>query len=306
MISRMLVPLDGSRRSERALPYAAQMALATGGELILVHDETVGLGPEDGPPTDETIRRLAELDAMLVRQGIPTRLRVVHGSAADAILRAADEERADLIVMSTHGRGGLSRWLYGSVADAVLHYASRPVLLVTAGCERTWAANRRFRMLVPLDGSPLAETALDVAGEVADARKAELIVLRVVEPADGFAALGTSYLPAASQGVLDEARLYLDGISTSPGMAGRIATARVEAGDPAAKIASVAQEEDVDLIVMATHGAGGLRRLTMGSIATAVLHRASTPLLLVPPSAARRAPSGAASEEAGEKQVVVM
>lgn len=306
MISRILVPLDGSRRSERALPYATQMAQLTGGTLILVHDETVGLRNESEPPTAEPVSRLTELVRMLVQLHVPARMRIVHGSAADAILRAANEEDADLIVMSTHGRGGLGRWLYGSVADTVLRDANRPVLLVTAACERTWATDRPFRMLVPLDGSPLAETALDVAGGLADALKTELLLLRVVEPADGFAALGTAYLPTASPGVLDEATIYLDGISTSPSMAGRAVTGRVETGDPAAKIAAVARYEEIDLVVMATHASGGLARLTMGSVASAILHVASVPLLLVPPGMARRSSPGTARATTGKRPMMVV
>jgi nucleotide-binding universal stress UspA family protein len=213
--------------------------------------------------------------------GLAVRIRVDYGPAAPSILRAADEERTDVIVMSTHGRGGLGRWLYGSVADEVLRHAAVPIVLISATCERAWSVEGPFRLLVPLDGSPLAEAALGPAGEVADALGAELVLLRVVEPADGFAALGTTYLPAKSQGVLDEAQRYLDDISTSPSMAGRTTTRLVVAGDPAAKIAAVARDEKVDLIMMSTHGFGGLTRLTMGSVATSVLQRADTPMLLV-------------------------
>lgn len=281
MFARILVPLDGSRRSERALPYAAGLAKAFGGELVLVHDETIGLGGDDTPAAADTMGRIKDLVSTLEELGLQVRLRVAYGPAAQAILRAADEEHADVIVMSTHGRGGLGRWLYGSVADDVLRHATLPTVLISAACDRSWSIEGPFRLLVPLDGSPLAEAALGPAGEVADALGAELVLLRVVEPADGFAALETAYLPAQSQGVLDEAQGYLDGISTSPSMAGRTTTRLVAAGDPAAKITAVARDENVDLIVMSMHGSGGLARLMMGSVATSVLQRAATPLLLV-------------------------
>jgi nucleotide-binding universal stress UspA family protein len=218
-------------------------------------------------------------------------MRVVYGPAAEAILRAADDEHADVIVMSTHGRGDLGRWLYGSVADDVLRHTTLPIVLISAACERSWSIEGPFRLLVPLDGSPLAEAALGPAGEVADALGAALVLLRVVEPADGFAALETTYLPAQSQGVLDEAQEYLDGIPTSLSMAGRATTRLIAAGDPAAKIAAVARDENVDLIVMSTHGAGGLARLTMGSVAASVLHRAATPMLLLRSIDAHRSPA---------------
>jgi nucleotide-binding universal stress UspA family protein len=242
----------------------------------------------------DTDARLSELVGALTKTGRQVRLRMVHGAAADAILRAADEEHADLIVMSTHGRGGMGRLFYGSVADQVLRHTTRPIVLISATCTRSWAVDGRFRLLVPLDGSASAEAALGVAEQTADALEAEVVLLRVVEPADGFAALDTSYLPARSQRVLDEARTYLDGIVTRLSRPGRIIATRVEAGDPATKIASVARDADVDLIVMATHGSGGLVRFTMGSVATATLHRANTPMLLVRAALPRSATGGVA------------
>src|SRR5688572_12529416 len=233
MFARILVPLDGSRRSERALPYAAGLAKASGGELVLIHDETVGLRGDDAPASADTLGRITDLVRSLQEMELRVGMRVVYGPAAEAILRAADDEHAHVIVMSTHGRGGLGRWLYGSVADDVLRHTTLPIVLISAACERSWSIEGPFRLLVPLDGSPLAEAALGPAEEVADALGAALVLLRVVEPADGFAALETTHLPAQSQGVLDEAQGYLDGISTSPSMAGRATTRLIAAGDPA-------------------------------------------------------------------------
>jgi nucleotide-binding universal stress UspA family protein len=306
MFTRILVPLDGSRRSERALPYAAGLAKTFGGELVLLHDETIGLRGDDTPAAADTVGRIKDLVRSLEEMGLRVRMRVDYGPAAEAIRRAAGEEHADVIAMSTHGRGGLGRWLYGSVADDVLRHTTLPIVLISAACERSWSIEGPFRLLVPLDGSQLAEAVLGPAGEVADALGAELVLLRVVEPADGFAALGLSYLPAKSQAVLDEAQGYLDGISTSPSMAGRTTTRLVAAGDPAAKIAAVARDEDVDLVVMATHGSGGLTRLTMGSVATSVLHRSATPLLLVRSLAARRAAAGDAREASPSPRTVTV
>jgi nucleotide-binding universal stress UspA family protein len=282
------------------------LATACQSELILVHDLTPGQPATDAPPFPEKDTRLAGLISELQGLGLDVRLRVAYGTAADAILRAADEEQADLIVMATHGRGELGRWLHGSVADAVLRHTIRPIVLISAACERTWSKESRFRLLVPLDGSAVAESALDVAGQLADALGAEVILLRVVEPADGFAALATSYLPARSQAVLDEARTYLGGITTRPDMAELSVSTRVEAGDPATRIAAVARDEDVSLIVMATHGSGGLVRLTMGSVATATLQQSSVPLLVVRSAAPRRAAGQQSSEPSSSPHTVTV
>ena len=298
MFTRILVPLDGSRRSERALPYAAGLAKVFGSELALIHDETIGLRDDDVPASADTLGRITDLVQALQNMGLRVWSGVVHGPAAEAILRAADDAHADLIVMSTHGRSGLGRWLYGSVADEVLRHTTLPIVLITAACERRRRIEGPFRLLVPLDGSPLAEAALGLAREVGDALNAELMLLRVVEPADGFATLGTSYLPAQSQGELDDAQAYLDDVSASSGMPGRRTARRIAAGDPAARIAAVARDEDFDLIVMSTHASGGLARLTMGSVATSVLHRAATPTLLLRSAVAHRSVAGAGDESA--------
>jgi nucleotide-binding universal stress UspA family protein len=282
------------------------MAKVFGSELALIHDETIGLRGDDVPASADTAGRIMDLVQALQNMGLGVWRGVVQGPAAKAILRAADDAHADLIVMSTHGRGGLGRWLYGSVADEVLRHTTLPIVLISAACERRWRIEGPFRLLVPLDGSPLAEAALGLAGEVADALAAELALLRVVEPADGFAALGTSYLPAHSQRELDEAQSYLDTISANPGLVGRTITQHIAAGDPAARIAAVARDEDVDLIVMATHGSGGLTRLTLGSVATSVLHRAATPMLLLRSAAAHRPAAGGSAESSTSPRMVTV
>ena len=175
MFAMILLPLDGSRRSERALPYAAGLAKVFGSELALVHDETIGLRGDDVPASADTLGRIAELVEALQNLGLRVWRGVIRGPAAEAILRVADDAHADLIVMSTHGRSGLGRWLYGSVADEVLRHTILPIVLISAACERRWKIEGPFRLLVPLDGSELAESALGLAGEVADALHAELV-----------------------------------------------------------------------------------------------------------------------------------
>src|SRR5215471_10060685 len=150
MFARILVRLDGSRRSERALPYAAGLANVFGSELALIHDETVGLPGDDVPAAADTVSRMTDLVEALQNLGLRVWKGVVHGPPAEAILRAADDARADLIVMSTHGRSGLGRWLYGSVADEVFRHTTLPIVLISAACERRWRIEGPFQLLVPL------------------------------------------------------------------------------------------------------------------------------------------------------------
>ena len=125
MFARILLPLDGSRRSERALPYAAALAKVFGSELALIHDETIGLRGDDVPASADTLGRIMGPRRSAAESGAP-RLEWCRlaSPAAQAILRAADDAQADLIVMSTHGRGGLGG---GSTAALPTRsFATRP------------------------------------------------------------------------------------------------------------------------------------------------------------------------------------
>jgi len=287
MIANVLIPLDGSALAERALPYAAGLAGAAKARLRLLH-----VIPPTPPPFHPRAEGniTARLD-LLARQ---LRARDVQATAstltsyapADAILAAASDPPADLIVMSTHGRGGIGRWLYGSVADRILRRSDVPVLLVPAASNHPWPHDRRPKILVPLDGSDLSETALGPARMLSYTLGADLILLRVVEPQAVPMWNVESVAMAAWRATADEldaARQYLDGVAGAPGSAALSVDALVDEGDPAAVIAATTQREGVDLIVMATHGRTGLPRLTMGSVATTTVQRAHVPLLLIRP-----------------------
>lgn len=142
MIKKILVPLDGSKLAEKALPYAEALAEKLGAELIL----TWVLHPlivmsDYGASSYETIISLEKNEATqyltttqieLQKRHLPVRINILEGQAADAIIELACQERVGLIVMSTHGRSGLSRWVHGSVATKVLQHAPCPVFLVRA------------------------------------------------------------------------------------------------------------------------------------------------------------------------------
>jgi nucleotide-binding universal stress UspA family protein len=293
-MTTVLVPLDGSALAERALPYAVALASAAGGKLLLVRAMLPYVYLEDGHTRvlHRHPRAEAELAAAAedVRaQGVAVEQHVLDGGqAADAIPAAVARLGADLVVMSTHGRGGLGRFLYGSVADAVLRTVTVPVLLVPAACERSWPAQGRLRALVPLDGSDLAGRALAAVRDLARAVPMEAVLARVVPrgPLEG-AGLGVPPvhgmpLPrdpredvAAARAELDDEAARLEGAVDVGGV-------RVEVGPPAPTIAALAREESADLIVMSTHGRGGLTRMVMGSVTTGLLHRADVPLLVVP------------------------
>jgi nucleotide-binding universal stress UspA family protein len=298
MLKTILVPLDGSRLAEQAIPYASRLARSTGARLVLAQATLT----EPLPGQAELVARAAatrraeiELDVLVNRlrqEGLAVEARVYCEDAATAILDAATQEAADLIVMSTHGRSGLGRWIYGSVADRVLRTALIPVLLVPAACSGEWTTARPLRILVPLDQSPLAEEALGPASELAQALGAELLLLQVLEYPLPAVADGATYLPPLDQDAdLAAARQYLEDLAVALRADGQtvttlaVAAAPSPVGQAVATIAAVAHDERVDAVVMATHGRGGLARLVMGSVATGVLQHATVPVLVVRPAA---------------------
>jgi nucleotide-binding universal stress UspA family protein len=292
MLNTILVPVDGSDFAERALPYAAMLARSATARVVLLR---VLPHRAPGSATDElgAIQASLDLDAGTMRAGgldvetMVQRIRPIHAEdVARAIIATADEQGAGLIVMSTHGRSGFGRWLYGSVTDSVLRQTSTPILLVPPHAEQRQPTDQPIRLLVPLDGSELAEEAILAAELWAETTDAEMILLRVVEPpppplyGDGYA-----YIPFDPDVEVAEARQSLQVEVDRLQAAGRRVTARTVVGQPSLMVARVAHDEGADVIMMATHGRGGLARLVLGSVATATLQRADMPVLLVRPSA---------------------
>ena len=294
-MKKILLPLDGSAFGERALLYATRLARSTSARLLLVratHARTL-LEVNEADAQIGVINQ-AELDlaataTRLRNMGLQAEVHVYYDEPVSAILNAARHHHADLIVMSTHGRSGAGRMLYGSVADDVLRHAEAPVLLIPSGIDHEWPADEPLTALVPLDGSDLAEAALDSAALLATQIGARLRLLRVVEPpsyplyGDGYV-----YVPIDEEAERADAEQYLQ--EQVKGLAGQGVTAEAEVayGQPDAVIAKVAGERRADLVVMATHGRGGLARLVLGSVALGTLRRAHVPLLLTRPLALER------------------
>lgn len=162
MLDTIVVPLDGSDFSARAIPYATGLARPADARLVLLR---VLPHRAPGSAIDEVnaIQATLELDTRAARaEGVQVdaavrRIRPIQAEdVARTISTFADEQRAGLIVMSTHGRGGLGRWIYGSVADSVLRHATLPVIVTSPRCERSWPGDRPLRVLVTLDGSSTA------------------------------------------------------------------------------------------------------------------------------------------------------
>jgi len=294
MTRRLLVPLDGSQAGEASLPWAVTLARRHDADIALVRaislSPLVGGGPYgeymitdtyEQVLADERSVALEYLDGVrnrLAAEGVSVETHVRVGRASMAILDVADELGVEAIVMTTHGRGGWTRVFLGSVAEQVLPSATVPVLLVRSDGVTSGRQPALNRLLVPLDGSTLAQRALDFATELAGPG-AMLALVRVTaahEHADTRARAGSEERDAER-----DASMYLDRVSQILTNRGLITRPDNRMGAPAEQILAAAQEHDVDLIVMATHGRTGPVRWWLGSVADAVVRQADRPVLLV-------------------------
>jgi len=308
MIQQLLVPLDGSGFGEETLPYAAAIARHTDAFIDVAHVhvphtpdhllsntqyqfEGVDLAEYDARDRTEEEAYL-EAAAERIRKAYPCEVRPVllTGMVADAIDGYARGTGPGIIVMSTHGRTGLSRAWLGSVADALVRHAPWPVLLVRprdGECGGARATHSEFQsILVPLDGSPRAERILDPVIELAQAMGSSVRLAQVVRPSK---VLGTRVLPVSVAAVAEAKRRALDYLSN---VATRFASLGVKVDvevlddpQPALAILEVVERECVDLVALATHGHQGVRRVVLGSVADKVLRGVEVPLLLLGPGA---------------------
>ncbi len=300
MADRILVPLDGSPLAEQALSCAVMLARGLEAQLVLLraieipadardmlHGSIVKIEAIEDQLEAEAEEYLGALVEELGQASLNACHTVRRGPAAEAILDHARQTGIDQIIMATHGYSGIKRWTHGSVAERVLQAAPVPLLLVRMR-EQDQAKDWRQplacrRILVPLDGSPVAEEILPAVSKVAQALGSELILFRVpVAYAPGLMT-GEWYLPV--QAVLDtaeeDAQAYLNAVASRLEEQGLHVLAATAIGSVADSIVEYAEANQVDLVAMCTHGRTGLARWAFGSIADRVLRAGGTPILLV-------------------------
>jgi nucleotide-binding universal stress UspA family protein len=295
MFDKILVPLDGSQLAEKALPYATYLAKGAGGQVLLVRAlETWAATIHDSVEKELDLKPRAEAElaaasSKLASEGLAVEQFVYPGEAAAIIELVATTHDVGLIAMSTHGRSGFARWAYGSVAERVVRSSTRPILLVPAHSEAAWSGNAPASIMVPLDGSALAEEALEPAKRLARALGAGITLLQIVEPPNMALAgsgMGMGYYEAFDMPAwIEEARPYAAGVARRLQEEGFSVSAETTSGYAAATIQQVAAARNMAAIVMASHGRSGLARLAMGSVAMGVVQRATTPVLIVRPVA---------------------
>lgn len=308
MFRTILVPLDGSPLAERALPFAEALARATGGSIVLVRAAWARVIADadwieaQAEAMDEAKSYLERVADHLAKRGIPTQTAVSSGYAAGVIVDETRLRKADVVVMATHGRSGLGRWVYGSVAEAVLARSQVPVLLIRAWQDEhaVDAIPDHPRLLVPLDGSEFAEAALPVAESLADALGGTLLLLRVVRlPEAPLTEDGKviAYVDQELERLRAEAQDYLARVARGLAVGHSAVESAVRVGEPSDAIVAASREFNASLVIMATHGRTGLSRLLLGSVADGVLRRGRVPVMLVRPTPAPLAAYGPAIEE---------
>ena len=283
MVERILVPLDGSELAETVLPYAEHLATRSGAELRLLSVTETEAG------RTEANTYLTALREQMAGRAVEASVSIAPGEAAATILAEADAWRVDLIAMSTHGRSGVLRWVFGSVADKVMHATTRPLLLVRARPRKDRPAVVSIeRILVPLDGSELSLSVLPYVEELAKSLGASLVLFNAVIPLDIYPAAEMS--PVQVGGVLDDllaqARSFLAEVEKEVEGRGVKARSVVTVGFPVDETVRVAQEVGAGLLAVATHGRSGVNRWVMGSVADGIVRRSALPCLMVRPQGA--------------------
>ena len=290
MYDTVVVPLDGSRLAERAVAYARSLAR----QLVLVRAVEVHGGPfeEEGASERAAIASaenyLARTAGRRMFSGMAVRTEVYSSQAQKAILACAHSARAQLIVMATHGRTGVERAIFGSVAEAVLRGAHIPVLLVPQNCYRKWPV-KDARVVVALDGSGFAAAAVQPALALAQSLRASLTLLYAVHVTD---AVDTEF--GLEPLITEDAEKYLRDIANRLRDSGATVVTEVEDGEPSKVITAAAADSRTAAVVLASHARRGVARAVLVNIPTSVIPRAQSPVLITRPTAAQAASQPAA------------
>jgi nucleotide-binding universal stress UspA family protein len=289
MYRTILVPLDGSPLAEQALPLAVSIAQRAHAKLRLVrvHEHpTFYLTPVKA----NTEAERAYLDKIAATAkatgGVPTESALLDGPVDPTLCKHATDVKANLMVMTTHGRGPLSRFWLGSTTDDLVRHTPVPLLIYHPTPGHPPPHDFRFhRILVPLDGSDVAEEAIGPAAEMARIMDAALTFVRVIEPVPLVAPDGLVYTPPAMDTTLmdeltEQAEVYVNHVACRWQGEGLKVETRVLVNDlPTAAVLEAAAGHD--LIALATHGRSRMARLFLGSVADKVVRGAACPVLVV-------------------------
>ena len=284
MFNKILVPLDGSKLAEQVLPYARWLAAAYGASITLVRvtDPEARLPFTANQSASDYLKYTA---ASLAPSPVESVEKI--GKPAEVIVDTAKGDADCLIAMATHGMTGPRRWVLGSVASKVVQTADNPILLIRVAQDAAQLGPFALkRVIVPLDGSGLAEKVLPYVRVLASKLKLDMQLVRTYSlppdayvVADGVIAQGPAQY---RKNLHEESEKYLDGKVASLQADGFTAvSATVIEGDAASELVELAEGPPQSLIAMSTHGRSGLGRWVLGSVAEKVVQHSRAPVLLI-------------------------
>jgi len=297
MFKHLLIPLDGSRLAEASLPAAISLARSLGSRVTLFHviernapREVHGERHLDNPEEALDYLRAVASSAFCGLAQVDLHVHdAPESSVSRSIARHAEEFGSDLIVMCTHGRGGMKAFMSGRIAQQAAALSSIPVLFVRPDPSGEAPAFQCRQMLVPLDGNPAHEQSLAAASVLAGVYKAEVRLVMVVHNVDTLPAedaAAAKMLPIVTVALLDiaqqDAQAYLQRHVERLREEGLTVTADVLRGDPVSSIALAAEMAGADLVVLGTHAKTGLDAFWSRSATPHLSRKIQAPILLVP------------------------
>ena len=294
MYTRMLIPLDGSQVAEQVLPYARCLAKALKIpvellEVIDLEDLRLLANPERGRYLDTLLSERMEagktyLEAIAQSfQETQVTCVVEKGKAEDVVIERAASDKGTLIVMATHGRSGIQRWVLGSVADKVLHGSTNHLFLIRANDQGKAVGEALLKkVIVPLDGSPVAETVLPYVVDLAKRMRLEVVLVRAYALPTSTADEYQTYTDELIGLIEAEARDYLaEKIKEAKGKGLENVSSVVNVGYGAEEIITLARKTPDNFIAMCTHGRSGMKRFVLGSVTDRVVRHSGDPVLII-------------------------
>jgi nucleotide-binding universal stress UspA family protein len=299
LYQKILVPLDGSALSEQVVPFVVALAQSLKSAVVLAHVvDTSAL--EDSSQMwvempsikqfvdEETARASSYLNTLKQRveaAGLQVSTQMEVGTPAKAIISLAASSKADLVAMSTHGRSGVARWMIGSVADRVIHETGLPLLLYRPE-EGAKASPAIKNIIVPLDGSQLAEQTLPTVEALAKAVNAQVTLFRAISTytfafAEPYPFGGAEASVEVLEAIEQEAEDYLNTQAQALRSKGLTVQTKKVLGEPANQLVELAHATADSLTVISTHGRSGVARTLLGSVADRVVRSSGRPVLLL-------------------------
>ena len=310
-----LIPLDGTKLSESAFELLPLLKSLGFDAVHLVSvwqgaDEEKEAAPSrgEGELREVAVKGRSYLQAYLNEQanrlsaiGLEVGTTVRIGRPAEETVSCAEELNVDLILIATHGRTGVARWRLGSVADRIVRTTSLPTLCVGPNVEVELESFKLERILVPLDGSGLAEEALALARFISDKTGCGIDLVRSVSltPVAYDQSMGI-YPGDMITAMEDAARSYLARKREELGENRDLRTALL-VGAAGEQLLGYLAENPASLVIMASHGRGGFVRAAMGSVTDRVLH-GPAPVLVIRPEQQVEGRLAAAAKATGESQ----